>query len=381
VNCGRNDVKHVARGLCLYCYRQETEKRNRGKQRLKKGLASYKLNYEYLFEEYVNKKRSLGDIAKDCSCGRQYVYKKMTQFNIPLRTQKEARELAYDRQKISFTKIDENGKEKLVIPSSIQINENFFSSWSNEMAYVLGVIFTDGNINPGSKREPSQKTTTRSPRLIIVQKEPELLNKVSKLMNCDMKLRHRNKRGIAGALYVFDICSEKIYDDLINFGLSPQKSKTIEFPNIPQEFVRHFIRGCWDGDGSIFFDRDKLVASYISGSKKFIERLVQELYKIGISKGLSYRIEKGRKRVFLPVTKEMQSKYPDSKFPMTIHMQNINAYYIKIQTRENVEKLFHYFYDGVDESMYLTRKYKKFVEGLQGDQKDTEDYWSHDLPL
>jgi truncated hemoglobin YjbI len=62
-------------------------------------------------------------------------------------------------------------------------------------------------------------------------------------------------------------------------------------------------------------------------------------------------------------------------------MQNINAYYIKIQTRENVEKLFHYFYDGVDESMYLTRKYKKFVEGLQGDQKDTEDYWSHDLPL
>jgi predicted DNA-binding protein YlxM (UPF0122 family) len=380
VNCGRNDVKHVARGLCLYCYRQETEKRNRGKQRLKKGLASYKLNYEYLFEEYVNKKRSLGDIAKDCRCARQYVYKKMKQFNIPLRTQKEARELAYDRQKISFTNIDENGKEKLVIPSSIQINENFFSSWSNEMAYVLGVIFTDGNINPGSKREPSQKTTTRSPRLIIAKKEPELLNKVSKLMNCDMKLRHRNKRGIAGALYVFDICREKIYDDLINFGLSPQKSKTIEFPNIPQEFVRHFIRGCWDGDGSIFFHQNKLEASYISGSKKFIERLVQKLYKVGIyKKGPPYRGEKGRERVSLD---KMWAIYPDGKFPLVIHEdKRSNAYYIKIRTRESIEKLFDYFYDGVDESIYLTRKYKIFVEGLQGGQKDTEDYWSHDLLL
>ena len=366
VNCGRNDVKHIARGLCLNCYQRKTEKRNRGKQSLRKGLAAYKLNYEYLFEEYVNKKRSLGDIAKDCDCARQYVYKKMQELNIPLRTQKEARELAYDRNKISYTITDENGNEKLVIPSSIQINENFFSSWSNEMAYVLGVIFTDGNINPGRKRDPSQKTTSTSPRLTIAQKEPELLNKVSKLMNCDMKLRHRNKRGIAGALYTYDICSEKIYDDLINIGLSPQKSKTIEFPNIPQEFVRYFIRGCWDGDGSIFFDRNKLVASYISGSKKFIERLVQELYKIGISKGVSYRYEKSGKRVLMPVTsKEILSNHPDGRFPLIVFKdKRANAYYIKIRGKENIEKLFHYFYDGVDESMYLTRKYNVFVKGL-----------------
>jgi hypothetical protein len=373
VNCGRYDVKHIARGLCLYCYRQETEKRGRGKQRIKYGLASHKLNYEYLFEEYVNKKRSLGDIAKDCSCARQYVYKKMLELNIPLRTKKEARELAYDKNKISYTITDENGNEKLVIPSSIQINENFFSSWSNEMAYVLGVIFTDGNINPGSKRDPSQKTTTRSPRLVISQKEPELLNKVSKLMNCNMKLRHRNKRGIAGALYTFDICSEKIYDDLINFGLSPQKSKTIEFPNIPQEFACHFIRGCWDGDGSIFFDRNKLAASYLSGSKKFIESLVQELYKIGISKaGVSYKF-KNSKRVFLPVSMEMQSNYPDGRFPLTVFKyKRANAYYIKFRGKENIEKLFHYFYDGVDESMYLSRKYDTFVKGLKLEKSETE---------
>jgi len=112
------------------------------------------------------------------------------------------------------------------------------------------------NISPGSKWDPSLKTTTRSPRLTISQKEPELLNKVSKLMNCDMKLRRREKRGIAGEVYTFDVCSEEIYSDLINLGLSPHKSRTMEFPNVPPEFVRHFFRGCWDGDGSIFISNN-----------------------------------------------------------------------------------------------------------------------------
>ena len=91
VNCGANDVKHVARGLCRYCYDRETEKRGRGKQRIAKGLASQKLSYKYLHEEYVDKKRSLSDIAKDSDCSRQYVYGKPMGFNIPLRNRKEAR--------------------------------------------------------------------------------------------------------------------------------------------------------------------------------------------------------------------------------------------------------------------------------------------------
>lgn len=363
VNCGGNDVKHIAKGLCLNCYGRESEKRNRGVQRLEKGLASYKLNRKYLFKEYVNKGRSLVDIAKDCNCSRQFVYKKMQDFNVPLRTLKEARRLVLDRQKIAFKIVGEDGNERLVIPGSIEIDEDFFRHWSNEMAYVLGVIYTDGHINPGRKLDPSQKTTTMSPRLVIAQKEPELLLKVSKLMKCNMKLRYKKKRGIAGALYVFDICSQKIYDDLTNFGLSPQKSKTIEFPNIPQEFVRHFIRGCWDGDGSVFFDKGKVLASYITGSFNFVERLVQDLLRVGI-----YRIGKKFE------SDEMWLEFPEGRFPLKIHKdKRANAFYIIIQTRENMMKLFHYFYDGVDESVYLTRKYNVFVKGLNlGKEGETE---------
>ena len=60
-------------------------------------------------------------------------------------------------------------------------------------------------------------------------------------------------------------------------------------------------------------------------------------------------------------------------------MKNKNAYYIKIQTRENVEKLFHLFYDGVDESMYLSRKYEVFVKGLKLVKREKTEQLTLDL--
>jgi hypothetical protein len=357
VNCGGSDVKHVAKGLCLNCYRQETEKRNSGKQELRKGSAPYKLIYEHLYEEYINKKRSLGDIARKYNYSRQHIYRKLIEFNIPLRTLKEARELAYDRNKISYTIMDQNGTERLITQGSIKINEKFFLIWSKEMAYALGVLYTDGNLFHDTKR--------KTYRIVMAQKQPELLDKVLKLMDCDARLRYRKKRGISGEVYFFDIQQKQVYSDLINLGLSPNKSRTIEFPNIPPEFVRHFVRGCWDGDGSIYFESGKLRGSYTCGSFKFIEKLVQELYRAEIYKKTP------------PLDKSERDKmwkiYPSGRFPLKIHEEKRSkSYYIKIDSKDNLEKLFHYLYDDVDESTYLSRKYNAFVKGLKLQKGKTE---------
>jgi hypothetical protein len=78
----------------------------------------------------------------------------------------------------------------------------------------------------------------------------------------------------------------------------------------------------------------------------------------------------------------MRSDYQDGKFPLVIHEdKRSNAYYIKIRTRENVEKLFHYLYDGFDESMYLSRKYKVFVKGLRLEGKAEKKQLTLDLPF
>ena len=51
--------------------------------------------------------------------------------------------------------------------------------------------------------------------------------------------------------------------------------------------------------------------------------------------------------------------------PLAIFKSNRSqSYTIKLNSKENIAQLFHYFYDGVDEGIYLSRKYNVFVEGF-----------------
>jgi hypothetical protein len=364
IKCGRNDRRHISRGLCLNCYRQETEKRSRGKRPDIRGKVADKLRSEYLSEEYEIKERSLSDIAKENNCTRQFVYKKLLEYYIPLRNKKEARKLVYDKHKISYAIIDEAGEERIVTHRSYEINDRFFKSWSQEMAYVLGIIYTDGNLY----HDPIKKQY----RISIIQKHRELLDKVLKLMNCDYTLRYRKQRGIAGSVYVIDLQQEGMLHDLLELGLTANKSLNMIFPDVPTQYMRHFIRGCWDGDGSVYVTGGKLNTSYVTGSRKFIERLVEELYKVGIHKKTPPKDEQE--------AYEMWNVCPDGKFPLKIYKkEGANAYNIKLNTSENIDKLFRYFYEGVDESMYLKRKYDVFMKGLKLGGEAEKDQLTSDL--
>ena len=55
--------------------------------------------------------------------------------------------------------------------------------------------------------------------------------------------------------YSMCITSKKLVTDLHNLGLLPGKKTSREFPSIEQvsfELIPHFVRGYFDGDGSIF---------------------------------------------------------------------------------------------------------------------------------
>ena len=68
---------------------------------------------------------------------------------------------------------------------------------------------------------------------------------------------------------------------LKKLGLHPNKSLTIKFPNIPTKFQSHFIRGVFDGDGSI--NKTDGVIGIISGSKDFIDGLYDILKQNNIN--------------------------------------------------------------------------------------------------
>jgi hypothetical protein len=318
----------------------------------RKGEITISLTKETLNKLYFKQNKSLEDIAKEYGTSRQNVMKIMKRYGLVRRPRSRARYLAMDAGK--FPKL-----------MQYEINEKVFSIWSPQMAWALGLLLTDGHIHGNNVK--------------LASVDIDLLEKVKNILNLSKPIiTSKQSYDKSKLIYYLAFSSKRMREDLNKLGLIEKKSLILVFPDVPEKYIRHFIRGCWDGDGSVYISKGKINANFYSGSKAFIIRLVEELYKNGIfKKGLSYRTEKSGKRVFLPVTlpvtDETITNYSDGRFPLRIHMKNVNAYYIKLDSKENLKKLFHYFYDGVDESIYLSRKYEVFIKGLKLDGKGEKE--------
>ncbi len=262
--CGTRERPHRSRGLCGLCYERWNEERHR--PRLRGDNVDAKLSREYLLQEYVTKGRSLLEIAGDVGCTRQHVHARLRAFGIPSRSLGAARILALERGKL-------RGQQRQ------HVNSAFFDSWSPEMAWVLGVIATDGCLRaPGTDRRTGRRVQGF---LAITQKEPELLRKVTSLMGSTATIRCRPAHcygGVmAGRLHYVHIHDQRLFDALLRLGITPRKSRTLAFPDVPAPFLRHFIRGCWDGDGSITVKGSGLACSFTSASRQFVTALVEHL--------------------------------------------------------------------------------------------------------
>jgi len=300
---------------------------------------SKELTAEILTDRYIVQKKSLQDIAGEFNCTRQNISHLMKKFGIDRRQRSEARVIAIKQGKFGDVFYYDD------------INDHFFADWSAGMAWVLGVIYTDGCLIRG-------KTSWR---VDISSMDAELLNKIKNLMGSDKPLPTRvQSYDKSKQIYYFQFHREKLINDLINIGLVERKSLVMKFPDVPYDHVRHFIRGCWDGDGSVYIDKNGVLrANYISGSYGFINLLVMQLYKIGIT----------QRRLSVHLTYDERAKllneYPPGLYPLTIHKTtDSNAYYITFQRDDRMRLFYDYLYRDIPESICLLRKKSVFEKGL-----------------
>lgn len=100
-------------------------------------------------------------------------------------------------------------------PRIHKVNEDFFKTWSHEMAWVLGLFLTDGHVN---KKVHSVN---------LSQKDETLLKKVSNLMEAESGIiRPCGTRKVP----MLTINSKIIKEDLKQLGITPNKSSTVGFP-------------------------------------------------------------------------------------------------------------------------------------------------------
>ncbi|MHC4141272.1 MAG: hypothetical protein ACYSUF_05085 [Planctomycetota bacterium] len=116
----------------------------------------------------MERELSLQEIADGYGCTRVMILYLMKRHGIPRRSLSEARRNAVRDGKIRYTFSGSDGGLRSVKHQRTSLNERFFRGWSPEMAYVLGVFYTDGCLSVS-------KTGYLS--ATIRQKEPELLEK------------------------------------------------------------------------------------------------------------------------------------------------------------------------------------------------------------
>lgn len=136
-------------------------------------------------------------------------------------------------------------------------NDKYFEVIDNaQKAYWLGFLYADGYIQNDSKRyKYNIVITLKSTDKILLEQFKKDLNSNHPIK--DRIITSRIKPSYACSI---NISSKKMVQDLINLGCFSNKSKILKPPTlfqVPSEYISHFIRGYFDGDGSVFISNEK----------------------------------------------------------------------------------------------------------------------------
>jgi hypothetical protein len=218
-----------------------------------------KFKSQFLVDEYVINSKSVREIAKMCGLSNLTVNTWLGYYGIKTRTKEDLKN---------------------------KINSNFFSKINADSAFLLGYIFTDGDLQYNQK--------FRYYFLRLYSKYKTNLQMVLKLIKSDAKIQQRKAVMTdairQGKISFIHIADKKFINDLMGFGMIKNKNSSIKFPNIPAEFISHFIRGCWAGSGCIYFSKEgSIIARFTNGSLEFITHIEKELNKAGCGKRKIYQ--------------------------------------------------------------------------------------------
>lgn len=137
-------------------------------------------------------------------------------------------------------------------------------SWNRDLAYVVGLLASDGCLIGDGRH------------IDFTSKDRQLVEYYRLLTKPHIKIGI--KRGIEGQEYFrVQLGDVAFYDFLVSVGLCARKSKVIKSVDVPDEFYPDFLRGYFDGDGSIYSFWDKrwknslmFYTTYTSASDPFL---------------------------------------------------------------------------------------------------------------
>lgn len=185
-------------------------------------------------------------------------------------------------------------RTKLLTPRKVNckyhVDEEFFVTINTELkAYWLGFLYADGCVRASENRVV----------LGLAAQDRGHLEQFAKDINHNAPLRctparqwlaKNGKIYHAQAQFKVDICRQTVKEQLERLGCTARKTFTLQFPTeeqVPTHLVHHFIRGYFDGDGYIGYDKSPTGKRYfyrfsLIGTKPFLSGIQSVLEKSGI---------------------------------------------------------------------------------------------------
>lgn len=146
--------------------------------------------------------------------------------------------------------------------------------WSQNLAYVLGLLATDGSLSKDGRH------------IILTSKDLDQIQTFIRLLKLKVKVGKKSSSyGGEKKYFTAQFSSIKLYKFLLSVGLTPNKTKTLNSLKIPTRYFADFLRGHLDGDGYTYSYWDKrwkssfmLYTGFLSASEEHIKWLQKEIW-------------------------------------------------------------------------------------------------------
>jgi len=226
------------------------------------------------------------------------------------------------------------------------VNDNYFNNIdTDDKSYLLGLMYADGCIH------------SKKPRFMISLQidDIELLEKFKEKIDFDGELyTTKPKKKNHKIQKTLSITSKKLKDDLIKNGCVCKKSLILKYPTknqVPEYLMRHFIRGIFDGDGSI------CITKRLINGKEYDDNGFSIVGSNDLIDGM-YDYFKGlNMNVYTYSTNKNKNKF------------------ICAKSKKDIKDIYNFLYD--DCNIFLYRKKEKFEE-IINNLNNKKDYYSNE---
>lgn len=214
---------------------------------------------------------------------------------------------------------------------------DFKTITTSKESYFLGLLYADGFVSRAGIG------------LTLKNEDSYIIEELSKYVYGYIKPLRRDFKSNSTGVMLYSL---SMMDNLTHYGLLPQKTPLeLSLPNIDNSLMPHFLRGYFDGDGSIFVcNRNKkpsyLKANICSPTVSILEDIQQYLKLQGIESTIDIEKRKGRLL----------------KRPGGHSIAKYDMYRLYIRKKSELYKFYQLLYTNAD--IYLKRKYNTFTNNI-----------------